>query len=294
MRLSLKFARRYLFSRKSVQTINLISWISMAGMTIGTAAFILILSVFNGFEGFVVSLYDSFYPDIRVEPAEMKIFHVTDSLMTVVRSVDGVESVSQVLEENALLRFENRQAIATIKGVDDQYVRVTGMDTCMAFGDTFQLVHNGVPYAIIGAGIDRELYVNLKDPLNPVSVYLPRRSRGMGFLPGDEFKRREIQVWGIFAIQDDFDAKYVFMPVDFVRSMLKYSDEATALEIKINPRASRDEVRARLAARLGDNYRVLGKFQQNAMLFRIMRIEKLVVYLVLSFVLLIVAFNMVG
>ncbi len=294
MRVSLKFAKRYLFSRKSTNTINIISIISMTGMTIGVASFILILSVFNGFEDLVVSLYDSFYADIRIEASKGKIFQADSLLVAQVLRVDGVRDVSLVLEENALLRNGDRQSIATVRGVDDAYGRITGIDTCMAFDDSFLLHDNRQSYAILGAGIDQALQSSFKEALKPIMIYMPRRGKTMHFLPTDEFRRKRIIVWGVFTVQDDFDAQYVFVPLQFMRQLLNYNHEVSSIEIAVKEGYDRNKLQNRLSKSLGEDFKVLTKFEQNATLFKIMKIEKLVVYLILSLVLFIVAFNMIG
>lgn len=294
MRVSLKFARRYLFSRKSINTINIISIISMVGMTIGVAAFILILSVFNGFESLVVGLYDSFYADIRIEASKGKIFKADSLFVNQVARIDGVQGVSKVLEEHALLRNGDQQSIATVRGVDDAYGSITGIDTCMAFDDSFILHDQWRSYAILGAGIDQALQSSFKDALKPITVYMPRRGKSMHFLPTDEFRRKQIVVWGAFTIQDDFDAQYVFVPLEFMRQLLQYTHQVSSLEIAVKPGYDRNKLRSRIAAALGKEFKVQTKFEQNATLFKIMKIEKLVVYLILSLVLFIVAFNMIG
>lgn len=295
MRLALQFARRYLFSRKSTNAINLITAVSMLGITVCTAAFILILSVFNGFEGLVKELYDSFYPDIRIEATEGKVFTPSDSLLNTLQEWPEVRAISEVVEENGLLVYDGRQQPATIKGVDANYVKVTGLDTSMAYGDSFVLEDDQYQYAVIGSGIDQALQVgNLKDPLHRLSVFMPRRGRGRSLIPLNEFKRDDILVWGVFVIQDDFDNQYVFTPIDFARDLLDYEHEVSALEIGLQQGANVNRVAGKLTKQLGENYQVRSRYQQNALLYQVMNAERLVVYLILTFVLLIVAFNMIG
>lgn len=295
MRLALQFARRYLFSRKSTNAINLITAVSMLGITVCTAAFILILSVFNGFEGLVKDLYDSFYPDIRIEATEGKVFVPNDSIQEILGQFTEISTIAEVLEENGLLVYEGKQQPATIKGVDLNYVSVTGLDTSMAYGDTFVLKDDNYQYAVIGSGIDQALQVgNLKDPLHRMSVFMPRRGKGRSLVPLNEFKRDDILVWGVFVIQDDFDNQYVFTPIEFTRNLLDYDSEVTALEVGLRSGVNLNRVSAKIAQQLGDSFQVKSRFQQNALLYQVMNAERLVVYLILTFVLLIVAFNMIG
>lgn len=278
----------------SLNVINIISLITMLGMTVCTSAFILILSVFNGFEGLVISLYDSFYSDIRIEIKEGKSFDVSEGLLQKLESINGIRAVSQVLEEKALLMFDDRQAIATIKGVDEHFASISGLDTSMAFGEEFVVKEDDEPYMILGAGIDMALQVSLKDPFNTLTVFMPRRGTKSSFLPGSEFNQRRIMAWGIFAIQDDFDNQYVFAPLDFVQELLDFENEIGAIEIGLQEGISKTGVRDEIIAIVGDRFTVKTKYEQNAFLYKIMKIEKLFVYLILTFVLLIVAFNLIG
>ncbi len=292
--LPLRFARVYLFSRKSTNAINWITGIAMTGIAVCSAAFILILSVFNGFEGLVLQLYDSFYPDIRIEAAAGKTFVADDDMLEQITALPGVRAASRVLEENALLMYDGRQQPARLKGVDAAFIKVAGLDTSMAYGDSFVLQTPQKDYAIIGSGIDQALEASLKDPLNKMSVFMPKRSKGRALLPGGDFIREDIEVWGVFVIQDEFDNQYVFVPIDFVRSLLEYEEEVSAIEIGLSdPRLSGD-IMDRLENIAGDGFLIRNRYQQNALLYKVMNAERLVVYLILSFVLLIVAFNMIG
>lgn len=295
MRLALQFARRYLFSRKSTHAINLITGISMLGITVCTAAFILILSVFNGFEGLVKGLYDSFYADLRIEATTGKVFIPSDSLYAIIEATPDIKHISEVVEENGLLVYNGRQQPATIKGVANNYVAIAGLDSSMAYGDTFLLEDQQYHYAVIGSGIDQALQVDeLKSPLHPLTVFMPRRGSGRSIIPLNEFNQANIMVWGVFVIQDDFDNQYIFTPLSFTRKLLDYTNEVTALEIAIRYPDKANRLAASLSQRLGPSYRVKSRFQQNALLYQIMNAERLVVYLILTFVLLIVAFNMIG
>lgn len=294
MNLPVQFARRYLFSRKTTNAINLISGVSMLGMTACSAAFILILSAFNGLEGLVFNLYDSFYADIRIEKSEGKVFTVSPDTLKLIEDTEGVRVVSEVLEENALLVFDDQQQPATVKGVDSVYGAVTGLDSSMAYGDSFVVQRNDQPYLVIGSGVDQALETRLKDPLNKMMVFMPRRGEGRGLFATSEFRQAAIAVWGVFVIQDDFDNQYVFGPIGFVRKLLQYKNEVSQLEIGLEKGANRKVVKQRLEALLGPAFTVQTKFEQNAMLYRIMNIERLATYVILSFVLLLVAFNMTG
>lgn len=294
MRLSPFIARRYLFSQKSTNVINLISWVSMIGITICSLSFVLILSAFNGFEGLVENLYNSFYPSLKIEAEEGKIFTVDKELMTSIEEVEGVRAASVVLEENGLLVFKGKQQPATLKGVDEQFVQISGLDSAMVYGDTFLLERKGNYFAVLGFGIDQALETQFKDPLNPLNIFIPRRGKGRSFLPTGDFERMSIPVWGAFAIQDEFDNQYAFVPIEVMRNLLNYDNEASAIELSLKDGFDLNDVKAELEAILPGHLEVLSKYQQNALLYRIMNIERLAVYLILTLVLMIVAFNITG
>ena len=287
-------ARRYLFARKSRNVINLISWVSMAGIAISSMAFILILSAFNGFEGLVENLYNTFYPDLKIESAEGKVFEFDDSLQNILKSDERIVAFSQVLEENALLLFKGRQQPVTLKGVDEHYVKVSGIDSAMAYGDTFLLKKNGRFFAVLGSGIDQALETHFKDPSSPLHIFMPKRGKGRGFIPGSDFERASVSVWGAFVIQDEFDNRYAFVPIEVMRRLLRYKRELSAIEVLVKPGLDVEAEAQRLQKKLGPAYRVLSKYRQNAVLYRIMNVERLAVYFILTFVLVIVAFNVTG
>jgi lipoprotein-releasing system permease protein len=264
--------------------------------TIGTAAFVLVLSVFNGFEGLVVSLYSSFYPDLRIESVEGKTFLADSTTLHQLSTVEGVEAMSLVLEENALLAFDGQQHVATVKGVESHYGRVTGIDTCMWYPNEFLTERGGVPYAVVGYGVNESLGIgaNYDDPFHVLAVYMPRRSRGVSIMPGQDFRKKDLMVWGKFAIQDEFDQRYVFMPLSFVQDLLQYgSHEVSGIEINVQPGMTK-RVRQAAESLFGTGFRIQSQFEQNALLFKVMRVENLVVYLIFVFILVIVAFNMIG
>lgn len=282
---------------RQLNVINYISLITVMGLTLGTAAFVLVLSVFNGFAGLVISIYGSFYPDLRLQPAIGKTFTIDSAQVQALRSIDGIEAMSLVLEENALLAFDDKQHVATVKGVQDGYGRVTGIDTSMRrYGREFRVRKDGMDYAVLGYGVADALGIGgfEVDPLNPLSVYMPKRGKGISIMPGQDFRRKEIAVWGRFAIQDEFDQQYVFMPIDFVRELLQYpSDQVSGIEINTRPGMEK-KTRRQIEELFGPGFMVQSQFEQNALLFKVMRVENLVVYLIFIFILMIVAFNMIG
>lgn len=293
MNLPLKFAYRYLISKKSSNAINIISWVSVLGMLVGSLGLILVLSVFNGFEGLVISLYNSFNPDYTITVKEGKSFTPDTLQIAALRKIDGVRAVSAVVEENALLTYEDRQYIATIKGVESNYGSLTGIDSTMYYGD-FKLNNGEENLAIVGLGVEQALGINYNNPFGFLTVYVPRKDKTVSINPEDAFNRGPIKPNGSFAIQAEFDSKYVFVPISFARWLTDYETQVSYLEVAMKPGSDQLQVQEELQQLLGPGFEVRNRLQQNAVLYKVMRTEKWAVYAILTFILIVAAFNIVG
>lgn len=293
MKLSLYIARRYLFAKKSRNAINVISAISVAGVTVGTMALITILSVFNGLEEMVRSIFSTSDPQIKIAPAKGKVF-IPDSLMLKrLAGTEGVEIYALTLEENALLRYEEQQYIATVKGVSLNYAEVTDLDTAMWDGNFTLLGENGRPYAVAGLGVANYLGMRLNF-VSPLAIYIPDRKARIRGTPDNEFTRKYIYMSGIFAVEQEFDSKYVFLPLDFARELLDYKDEVSSIEVRMRPGA--DEKRTQNAIRevMGDQFVVQNRYEQQEMFYKVMKAERLAIFVILTFILVIASFNIIG
>jgi len=293
MKLSLYIARRYLFAKKSRNAINVISAISVAGVTVGTMALITILSVFNGLEEMVRSIFSTSDPQIKIAPAKGKVF-VPDSLkLRRLAGTEGVEIYAFTLEENALLRFEEQQYIATVKGVSLNYAEVTDLDTAMWDGEFTLVGENGRPYAIAGLGVANYLGMRLNF-VSPLAIYIPDRKAKIRGTPDNEFTRKYIYMSGIFAVEQEFDSKYVFLPIEFARELLDYKDEVSSIEVRMKPGA--DEKRTQNAIRevMGDQFVVQNRYEQQEMFYKVMKAERLAIFVILTFILVIASFNIIG
>lgn len=289
-----QIAFRYLVSKKSTNAINIITAVAMTGMALGSMALILVLSVFNGFEGLVISLYRSFNPDMLVSVKQGKVFTLPDSTVIMLAGLPEVESISSVLEENAIFKYDDQEYIATIKGVDDNFGTVTGVAGKMVEGK-YVLNEKGISYAVVGAGVAGQLSVNLEDPFNSIQVYLPRRGKEtMSLDPAQAFIKKNITPSGVFSIQQEFDSKYILAPLDFVRELLNYEKQVSAIEIKLKQGVSAEQAKKKISSLLGDGFAVLDRYEQNKFLYRVMRIEKWAVFAILSLILVIAAFNIIG
>jgi lipoprotein-releasing system permease protein len=292
MRFSLYIARRYLFAKKSRNAINIISGISMLGVGVGAMALVVILSVFNGFDEVVKSLFNSFDPDLRITAVKGKVF-TPDERLKQVKELPGVMYLSEILEENALLKYGERQHIATVKGADESFLKVTGIDS-MVYNGEMILKDNNRSYAVVGQGVAYSLQIGLNF-INPLFIYMPKRVGTINLAnPDDAFRRNYLFPSGIFAIEQDYDSKYVIVPIGFMRELLDYTNEVSALELKLNPEFNPKETQKTIAEILGDEFLVQNRAQQNELFYRVMKSEKWAIFLILTFILIIASFNIIG
>ena len=293
MRISLYIARRYLVSKKSHNLINVISLISLVGLTIGTAALIIVLSVFNGFEDVVKSLYNSFNPDFEITATTGKTFHYSEFPVEKIYNIAEVAGLVEVVQEDALLKYRDQQYIAKIKGVSQNFTSISKVKTKMTQGD-FTLQEGDANFALLGAGVAWYMDVNIHDYRNLLSVFVPRRGNASSFNFETAFNNEVIAPAGIFAIQQEFDEKIVLVPLRFTRKLLDYSDEVTSVEVYLKPEVKDESVQNKLSLILGNDFRIKNRFQQNETLYKVMRSEKVAVFLILIFILILASFNMVG
>lgn len=292
MNLSLYIARRYLLGKKSRNAINIISAISVVGVLTGTMALVIVLSVFNGFDSVVKSLFNTFDPEIRITATEGKTFDPGNKLGEL-QALPGVEAVSRILEENVLLLYDEKQHIATMKGVDENYSSVSGIDS-MVYEGSMTLEKNGRPYVVVGQGIAYQLKLNLAF-INPLYIYtIDRKARVNMSRPEESIRRDFIYPSGIFAIEQDFDSRYVLVPLDFARELLSYPSEVSSLELKLDPAHDPAGVQVEIGNLMGPDFQVKNRAQQNELFYRVMRSEKWAIFLILTFILVIASFNIIG
>ena len=293
MKLSLYIAKRYLFAKKSRNAINVISGISVAGVMVGTMALITILSVFNGLEEMVRGIFSTSDSEIRITPVKGKVFTPDTLTLRRLSAVGGVEAWAETLEENALLRYEEQQYIATVKGVSPNYGEVTDLDTAMWDGDFKLMSENGRPFAIAGLGVANYLGMRLNF-VAPLAIYIPDRKAHLTLNPENEFKRKYINLSGIFAVEQEFDSKYVFVPIDFARELLGYTTEVTAIEVRLKTGADLKKTQKEIQGVMGHGFLVQNRYEQQEMFYRVMRGERLAIYVILTFILIIASFNIIG
>ncbi len=293
MNLAPFIARRYFFSKKSQRAINIISMISVIGVTIGTAALIIVLSVFNGFENLILRLYNSFDPDMKISKVEGKSFHLRTFPLHELQSMDGVLYVTQVLEENALVKYHDKQTIVTIKGVSDEFEKMTGIDTMMSDG-TFLLKNGDLDFAVVGGGVAYNLQLNTNDLLSQLEIYAPRKNSSSLLNTDEAFNRRFVSPSGIFSIQQEFDTKFIIVPLRFAYEILEKDSQVSALEIGLKPWMKIDKIQTDIAGLAGNSYQVKNRYQQHELIYKIMKSEKWAVFLILTFILIIATFNVIS
>jgi lipoprotein-releasing system permease protein len=295
LKLSTFIAKRYLISKKSHNAINIISAISVAGICIGTMAMIIVLSAFNGITALVLSFYNSFDPDIRITPVQGKTFVADSSFIDALKRNKEITAYTLTLQEKALLKYNDKQVIATIKGVDENFSRLSSFDTVIVEG-SYKLTENNQSYAILGAGIAHRLEISAGGAgfFTPLHIYIPKAGNDAVVNPEDAFYSDIIYPAGIFSLNDDFDSKYVLLPLNFVRKLLLTSNKVSAVEIAVNNKEEAPAIAQALKKQLGTKYVIKTRFQQNEVLFKTLQSEKWWTFLILAFILLIGTFNIIG
>ncbi len=305
MRLPFKIAFRYFFSKKSTAAINVLNWITVSAIAVGTAALIIVLSVFNGFETLVISLYHSFNSDLQVQPIHGKTFLVNEVQWKKISELKGVRAVSKCVEENALLRFHNQQFIATIQGVDEHFSEVSDVSKNIYKGN-FHIAtdtifnktknENVVQYNLVaGAGVAQSLGISADLMNEPMQIFIPnRKTENISVDLFDAFRSLQVFSAGTFAIQQDFDTKYCFMDFYLLKDLLQYNNEISLLNISLKSSSDEDFVKNNLKSILGKDVEIKNRYEQNSFIYRIMKIEKWIVFSILTFILIIASFNMIG
>ena len=290
------FAWRYFNAKKSTNAINIIAWVSVVAMGVGSAALIILLSVFNGFEDLVKSLYADFYTDLKVSPVSGKFLQLSNEQKQKIASWPGVSAVSYTIEEKAMVQNGDYPALVLVKGVDEHYQQVNNVAGRLVRGK-FLLGDANKPAMVMGVGVENALGVQSDRSILPMTVYLPRKGMG-GIESGDlqqSLSADNIAASGAFAIQQDFDNNYVITNLGFVQRMLGLQpNEYGAVEIAIADKEQSTQLQEGLQQLLGKNYTVQTMYEQNRSLYTTMRNEKWFIFVLLSFILVVAAFTMIG
>lgn len=285
-------ATRYLFAKKSHNAINIISAISVVCITIGTMALVIVLSVFNGFDDLIQKQFNSFDPQLRVTVAAGKTFPNDSPKILQLSSISEIQALTQTLEENVLLKYGERQYIATIKGVDDNYLKVNSADTTIIDGE-FKLRDGNASFAVIGQTVGYFLQVGLQF-VNPIMVYVLRKDAPISANPQNAINQKYIFPSGVFAIEAETDAKYIIVPLDFAQSLLEDTVSLTAIEIRLKNDVDTKLAKEKIQQVLGNQFLVKDRYEQKELFYRVMKYEKWAIFFILSFILIIASFNVIG
>jgi len=287
------FARRYFLTRKLRNVINIISLISVIGVAVGTMALVVVLSVFNGFEGLIKSTYNAFDPDIKITPEKGKTFVVSgDERFEKVEKMAGVEVFSRVLEENALIRYDDKQHIGRIKGVEENFKALSRVDSMITNG-RFVLEEDNRKFAVVGQGVAYFLSLSLNF-MEPLNLYVPKRGQAAMYNPSQAFTRKYIFPSGVFSTQPEYDKQYVIVPIEFARQLLDYDDEVTAVEIRVSDQFQINRLEEEIQEILGEGFIVQNRYEQHEVFYKVMQSEKWYIFLILTFILIVASFNIIG
>lgn len=293
MNLSFFIAKRYLISKKSNNAINVISWISIIAIAITTAALVIILSAMNGLTSVVADLYHAIEPDLKITTVDSKYMTNKKELTEKIKSIQGIKGISYSIEENALMKLDDKQAIVTIKGVDDEFKNLTQFDTVVIEG-TYRFSHNNQYYGVFGRGIASRLDINVNDFISPISIYAPIRGKVESINPEDAFNKISISPAGIFSLHDDFDYKYVLIDLKAAQTLFDCPDSFSIIEINVDDKTELETIQEKLQEKLGPQHQIKNRFQLNDILFKTLETEKLWTFLILAFILVIATFNIIG
>src|SRR3954470_816850 len=293
--MNLLFAWRYFRAPKSTNAINIIAWVSMTAIVVGAAALIVVLSVFNGFEDLVKSLYSTFYTDLKILPSGGKSLFLSQDQINKLQSFDGIKAYSLVAEDKALLQNGEVQTLVAMKGVDENYTKVTGVADHIVSGK-FDIGTEDHPSIVLGAVVENSLNLRSDRDILPLTAYLFKKGSNINTAdPLQSLSSANVAAAGAFLIQQDFDTRYVITNVSFLQSMLKWKpNEFSGVEIALKNPKETAEVQKALQQAFGRNYVVLDRYQQNRSLYSVMTVERWVIYAILSLILAVAAFNMIG
>ena len=296
MRLAPFIAGRYLFAKKSHNVINIISAISAIGMAIGTAALIIILSVYNGFDSLIRSMMSTVEPDLLITPSTGKVFIPEGETYDWIYDQPSVKSMCCVLQEQVFINYDGKQGLAKAKGVDWVYEDESSLKEHITDGE-FKLHKGDIPLAVVGAGLAYEMQINPRF-LAPIEIYFPSRTRKIS-LANPASAIESIRVWpsGLFSVNTDVDKELMILPIAKMQELLEYENEVSGVEIRLTDNSDTKELKRlqkEISSKLGPDFKVKDRFQQNESLYKMMKYEKAAIYMILIFVIIIIAFNIFG
>ncbi|KAA5532354.1 FtsX-like permease family protein [Taibaiella lutea] len=289
-----KIAWRYFRGKKSAQAINIISWISIVAIAVSSAAMVILFSVFNGLEGTVKDMYAAFYPEIKVSSVKGKFFQVSDAQKNEISKISGIRHAAYSIEDMVLFEGNKEQKVGTLKGVDDAWFDVCGLDTFMIDGKATWENSGGYTPSLIGLGVEAALGIDINNAFSGVKVFYPKAGASITENPEEVMNNIVVKPKGTFKIQVEFDDQYVLVPLNAAQYLFNKVNQISSVEIKLNSQKDEDAVKEGLEKIFGSKVNIENRFEQNKTFFMIMHGEKWAVYVILLMVLLIAAFNMIG
>lgn len=291
MKFSFFIAKHYFFSKKSANIINIISGITGIGVAVGTMVLIIVLSVFNGLEDIIIGRFNSFDSELRIEPSKGKVFNADSTFYNKINQCKEIETSSETVEETALVKYDKVYNPFLIKGVDRNFKKITGLDSMMIKGE-YKIYDDEHPLAVIGYTVASQLSVSLNS-IYPLRIYMPNRKKKISNNPKNAFKISNIYPVGIYGVDQDVD-NIIIMPLTFVRKLLKYTNQVSAIELKLTPNSKISKTQRKLKKILGSDFKVKNRYQQHEFLYKIMSSERMIIFIILSFVILVASFNIIS
>ena len=293
MHLPLRIAGRYLFARKSHNVINIISLISAIGIAIGTCALIIVLSVYNGFEEIVKSIYHNAEADLVITPVKGKFFFPSTAAFQTIKSDSRILSIAEVVQENVFISYDGHQGVGLIKGVDSIYESDIDIKSCLVEG-SFKLYDGQIAQAIVGRTLAQNMKIRPRF-LDPLEIYFPKRGESVSMTnPLSSLRKESLFVVGVISIEQNIDKEVVFLPIDVARRLLDFTDEVTSLEIKVRNQGDIDVLQKSFSKILGDDYEIKDRYRQNETVYKMMTYEKVAIYMILLFIIIIISCNVFG
>jgi len=290
MNLPLFIAKRYFLSRRKTNFINIISVLSMVGVAFSSAALVIVLSVFNGLEGLLRSLNNSFDPEIKIEAVKGKSFEVNDAFLAHIKAIENVAVVTEVIEDFALVRYRDSDIIVTMKGMSPSFIDQHRLDDSIVEGELKLQDKNG-SYAIIGRGVRYALSVPVTETIYPLQVFYIKNAKSSVIDPSKLYTSRNIMPSAVFGIEKNIDENNIFLPLDFVIDLMDYGNKRTSIEVKSKPRSDLKKVQSAIQKELGNNFQVLTNDEQHKDIYRLLNLEKLFTFISLTLLILIASIN---
>ncbi|MFA6676500.1 MAG: ABC transporter permease [Bacteroidales bacterium] len=293
MKLPLFIAKRYLFAKKSHNVINIISIISMIGVSIGTMALVVVLSVYNGFDDLVERMYGHTGADLIISSTKGKTFDSSLDVFKKIKSDSSLISYSEIIEENVFIKYSGEQSVARIKGVDSSFINSTELRDYVKEGK-FEIYKGQIPEAIVGFTLARQMQMSPRF-VSPIEIYFPKRHSTVSIMnPMGALNKIKVYPSALVGIEKEFDSKYIIVPIDCARELLNYTTEISTVELNLKDKTDIDSYQRRLKKKLGNNFYVKNKFQQHETVFKMMSYERIAVYSILLFIIIIISCNILG